>query len=161
MRWPWDHLIYIMEIPLPQKMVFTLKHSPCLLQVLLTHWGRVTHICVGKVTIIGSDNGLSPDWRQAIIWTNAGLLSIEPLRTYFSENWIKIQPFSLKKMHMKMASAKWRPSCLGLNVINWPQELCKNICGQVDELEPKPGDLFWYKNSLTSQENFLCERRTT
>ena len=42
----------------------------------LTHWGRATHICVGKVTIIGSDNGLSPDRRQAIIWTNAGLFSI-------------------------------------------------------------------------------------
>ena len=25
----------------------------------LTHWGRVTHICVGNLTIIGSDNGLS------------------------------------------------------------------------------------------------------
>ena len=31
----------------------------------LTHWGRVTHICVGKQTIIGSDNGLSPGRRQA------------------------------------------------------------------------------------------------
>ena len=37
---------------------------------LLTHWGRVTHICVGNLTIIGSDNGLSPGRRQAIIWTN-------------------------------------------------------------------------------------------
>ena len=35
--------------------------------VELTHWGRVTHICVGKQTIIGSDNGLSPGRRQAII----------------------------------------------------------------------------------------------
>ena len=83
----------------------------------LTHWGRVTHICVSDLTIIGSDNGLSPGRRQAIIWTNAGLLSIEPLRTYFSENLIKIQPFSLKKMHVKMLSAKWRPFCLGLNVL--------------------------------------------
>ena len=53
---------------------------------ITTHWGRVTHICVGKLTIIGSDNGLSPGRRQAIIWTNAGLLSIGPLGTYFSEN---------------------------------------------------------------------------
>ena len=83
----------------------------------LTHWGRVTHICIGKLTIIGSDNGLSPGRRQAIIWTNAGLLSIGPLRTYFSENLIKIQQFSLKKMHVKMSSAKCRPSCLGLNVL--------------------------------------------
>ena len=42
----------------------------------LTHWGRVTHICVSKLTIIGSDNGLSPGRRQAIIWTNAGILLI-------------------------------------------------------------------------------------
>ena len=83
----------------------------------LTHWGRVTHICSGKIVIIGSYNGLSPDGRQAIIWPNAGLLSIEPLPTYFSEILIKIQPFSLKKMHVKISSAKCRPSCLGLNVL--------------------------------------------
>ena len=29
----------------------------------LTHWGRVTHICVSELTTIGSDNGLSPDRR--------------------------------------------------------------------------------------------------
>ena len=40
----------------------------------LTHGGRVTHVCVGKLTIIGSDNGLSPGRHQAIIWTNAGIL---------------------------------------------------------------------------------------
>ena len=34
---------------------------------VLTHWGRVTHTCVNKLTIIGSDNGLSPGRRQAII----------------------------------------------------------------------------------------------
>ena len=33
----------------------------------LTHSGRVTHICVGKLTIIGSDNGLSPERHQATI----------------------------------------------------------------------------------------------
>ena len=32
-----------------------------------THWGRVTHICVGNLTIISPDNGLSPGRRQAII----------------------------------------------------------------------------------------------
>ena len=82
----------------------------------LTHWSPVTHICVGKLIIIGSDNGLSPDRRQAVIWTNAPLPPIGPLRTYFNENLIKIQQFS-KKMHVKMLSAKWHPSCLGLNVL--------------------------------------------
>ena len=77
----------------------------------------VSYICVGKLIIIGSDNGLSPDRRQTIIWTNAGLLSIEPLWTYFSGNLIKIQQFSLKKSHVKMSSAKWRLFPLGLNVL--------------------------------------------
>ena len=81
----------------------------------LTHWGRVTHICVGKLAIIGSDNGLSPGRRQAIIWTNAGILIIGPLGTNFSEILIVINTFSFKKMHLKMSSAKWRPFCLGLN----------------------------------------------
>ena len=83
----------------------------------LTHWGRVTHICVVKLTIIGSDNGLSPGRRQAIIWTNAGILLIGPLGTNFSEILIGIQTFSFKKMHLKMSSVKWRPFCLGLNVL--------------------------------------------
>ena len=34
--------------------------------ISLTHWGRATHICVSKQTIIGSDNGLSPGRRQAM-----------------------------------------------------------------------------------------------
>ena len=58
--------------------------------MIKTHWGRVTHICVSKLNITGSDNGLSPGRRQAIIWTNAGILSIEPLRTNFSEIVIEI-----------------------------------------------------------------------
>ena len=82
----------------------------------LTHWGRVTHICVGKLTILGSDNGLSPGRRQAIIWTNAGMLLIEPSWTNFSEILFRIQTFSFKKMRLKM-SAKWRPFCHGLNVL--------------------------------------------
>ena len=78
----------------------------------------MTHICVGNLTIIGSHNGLSPGRRQAIIWTNAGVLLIEPLRTNFSEISIGIQTFLFKKMHLNMSSAKWRPFCLGLNVLN-------------------------------------------
>ena len=83
----------------------------------LTHWGRVTHICVSKLTIIGSDNSLSPGRRQAIIWTNDGILLIRTLGTTFSEIVIEIQTFSLKKMRLKMSSAKRQPFCLGLNVL--------------------------------------------
>ena len=81
--------------------------------ILLTHWGRVTHICVNKLTIIGSDNGLSPGRHQAIIWTNAGILLIGPWGINFSE----ILIFSFKKMSLGMSSANWPPFCLGLNVL--------------------------------------------
>ena len=80
----------------------------------LTSWGRVTHICVGTTTIIGSDNGLSPGRRQAIIWTNTGILLIWPLGTNLSEK------FLFTKMRLKVSSAKWRPSCLGLNELSIP-----------------------------------------
>ena len=83
----------------------------------LTHWGRVTYICVSKLTLISSDNDLSPGRRQAIIWTNAGILSIGPLGTNFSEILIENQTISLKKMHMKMSFAKSGKFCLGLNML--------------------------------------------
>ena len=85
----------------------------------LTHWGRVTHICVGNLTNIGSDNGLSPDRRQAIIWNNAGILSTGLFGATFSEILIEILTFSFRKMRSKVSSGKRRPSCLGLNVLIW------------------------------------------
>ena len=42
---------------------------------------------------IGSDNGLSPDQHQAIVWKNADLLWNGPLGKNFNEIWIKIQTF--------------------------------------------------------------------
>ena len=90
----------------------------------LTHWGRVTYICVGSLIIIGSDNGLSLGWHQAIIWTNTELLSIRPLGTnQWNVYWNSKFPF--KKVHLKMSSGKCRPFCLGLNVLK--QETHINI----------------------------------
>ena len=86
--------------------------------IFLTHWGRVTHICVSKLTIIASDNGLSPGQRQAIVWTNAGILLIGPLGTNFSEILIEIPMFSFKKMHLKVSAVKWRTFCSSLNVLS-------------------------------------------
>ena len=83
---------------------------------LLIHWGRVTHIRVSNLTIIGSDNGLPPGRHQSIIWTNAGILLIGPLGTIFSEILIEIHTSSFKKMHLKISS-KWQPFCIGLNVL--------------------------------------------
>ena len=69
---------------------------------MLTQWGRVTHICVSKLSILGSDNGLSPT-------TNAEMLLSWPLGTNFSEILIDINTFSFKKMYLKMSSGKLRP----------------------------------------------------
>ena len=96
----------------------------------ITHWSPVTHICVSKLAITGSDNGLSPGWRQTIIWTNAGTLLIGHLGIKFSEILIKVYIFSFKKMHLTMSSGKWRPFCRGLklskkiNVVICPPLLC-------------------------------------
>ena len=87
-------------------------------QKLLTHWGQATHICIVNLTIIGSDDGLSCCWRQTTIWSNAGILLIEPSGTNISEILMEIQTFSSKKMHFKMSSIKWRPFCLDLNLFN-------------------------------------------
>ena len=68
--------------------------TPCM-ENILTHRGRVMHICIGNLAIIGSDNGLSPGG-QAIFWANAGILLIGPLGTKCSEILIEIYIFSLK-----------------------------------------------------------------
>ena len=119
----------------------------------LTHWGRVTHICVGNLTIIGSENGLSPGRRQAIIQTNAGRLLIVPLGTNVSDIFIGIQTF--KKMHLKMSIAKWRPFRLGLNELTCMSSRDDN-CSSI---------LFWTDNncmhtrSLPIYETLLFGRR--
>ena len=77
----------------------------------------MTRICVGNLTIIVLDNGLSPYRRRASIWTNAGILLIRPLGTNVSEILIEILTLSIKKMRLKVSSAKRRPFCLGLNVL--------------------------------------------
>ena len=99
--------VNVIEIHTPQ-----IKHITSMKMLCLTHWGRVTHICVRELTSTGSDNGLSAG-RQAIIWNNAWLLLIEPLGTNFGEISIGIQTFSFRKMHLNMSSAKWSPFCRG------------------------------------------------
>ena len=73
--------------------------------------GEYSNPCLICITHLPPDNGLSPIWRQAIIQTNARILSIGLLGTNFSEILIKIQNFSFTKMHLKISSAKWRPFC--------------------------------------------------
>ena len=85
---------------------------PCKIPHHIIHWGRVAHIFVSKLTIIHSDNGLSPDWHQAIIRTNAE----KSLIRTFSETQAEFVHFH-SKMHFKMSSAKCLQFCLGINVL--------------------------------------------
>ena len=130
-----DHLIIIMRIPILVTCHFYVEMRPefhswgstyafpliflhCqYLLLYINSLGHVTHICISKLTIIGSDNGLLPGRCQAIIWTNAVILLIAPLGTNFSEILIEIYVFLFKKMHFKMSSGNWWPFCLGLNVL--------------------------------------------
>ena len=124
----------------------------CWLVSCLTHWGRVTHICVGNLTIIGSDNGLLPGRPQAIIWTSATILLIGPLGTNFGEILIGIQTFSFKEMHLKLSSAK---GCLfGLSLNGFTGAFIVFIsCYSFPSLLVKDGN-----HSQTPQKNtmFIC-----
>ena len=136
----------------------------------LTHWGRVTHICVSRLTITGSDNGLSPGQRQAIIWTNAGILLIGPLGANFIENSIEILTFSFTKRRLKVSSANWRPFFLGPNMLiyvgrheKWPSvDICfvlvTNRYQCVQSLAVVTGDNLLII-SLTNHPNNICEWR--
>ena len=132
--------------------LYEITHSPnTLLTVVLwisfwlTH--RVTHICVSKLTTIDSDNGLSPDRRQAIIWTNAGILWIGPLGRSFSEILIKIETFSFKEMRLKMSSEKWRPFYLDLNVLTPMRETHMCVVNIMEEADLYCEDLSeWFRH---------------
>ena len=83
----------------------------------LAYWGRVMHMCISKITIIVSYNGLLPGRHQAIIWTNAGIWLSWLIWTNMSEIYSAIHTFSFKKMHLKMSSAQWRKFCFSLYVL--------------------------------------------
>ena len=99
-----------------------MSQTPCTAPAILTSiravWvafnpGLLTHLCCLYALVnwvsIDSGNGLLPFWQQAITWTNAGLLSIGPLGTNFSEILSEIQKFWFTKKHLKMSSMKKQP----------------------------------------------------
>ena len=98
-------------------------------KLILTHWGWVTHICVSKLIIIGSDNGLSPGRRQAITWTNVGILLIGPLGTKVREILSGIISFSFV---CETAAIMSRPQCVdsfspGQNGRHLPEDIIKCV----------------------------------
>ena len=89
------------------------------------------HICVGKLIIVGSDNGLSPVRPQAIIWTNAGIWFIGPLATNFSENFncngnIYIKENVFENVVWKMSAILSRPKCVNgvMFIYHWITHAC-------------------------------------
>ena len=74
----------------------------------------MTHICASKLTIIGSDNGLSPRRRLEYCY-------LDPEEQNFSAIWIGIQTFSFKIMNLKnvvceMASILSRHQCVKTSI---------------------------------------------
>ena len=59
-------------------------------------------------------------WKTPLLKTNVDLLWMISLGTNLTEIWIKIQSFSLKKMHFNMSSAKHRPFCSGVKCFRAP-----------------------------------------
>ena len=109
-----------------------------------------------KLTIIGPDNGLPPCQRQAIIWTNAGILLIGQLGTNFSDILIEIQTFSFKNKRLEMSSAKWWPFCLGLNVLMEPT--CSHISTFASTSGPSDngcGTMDWVSLKSTSLDQTI------
>ena len=110
--------------------------------IYLTHWGWVMHICVSKLTIIGSDNGLSPGWLQAIIWTNTAILLIGPLVNKLQWNLkAKLMHFHWRKMHFKKSSAKWRAFCFNPNVL---KKTKKNMWPPLSKTRLADSASYWY-----------------
>ena len=68
------------------------------------------HMRVSKLTIIDSDNGLSPGGHKTIILTNAWILLIGPLGTNLSEILYKKNAF--ENGIWEMAAILFRPQCV-------------------------------------------------
>ena len=114
---PWSKMAMIQGLYLltGEQYIEAKMYSCIVAKWLLTCWSLLMHICVSKLTTIGSHNGLSPGRCHAIIWTNPGILLIGHIGTHFSEILIKIYTFSFRKMHLKISSEIF---CFDLSVLN-------------------------------------------
>ena len=78
-----------------------------------------THLPLVNQVSIGSDSGLSPIRRQAIILTNTELLSTGPIGTNCIDIFNTNTKLPFTKMHMKMSSDKWRTFYPGGDELKW------------------------------------------
>ena len=85
----------------------TARRQSCCIPTNLTHWGRVTHICVNRLTILGSD--------MACRLAGAKPLSLNQCWNIVNSN--LRNKLQWNHRHLKMSSAKSCPFCLGLSVL--------------------------------------------
>ena len=83
-------------------------HGGCLITWCLTHLLLVPHICVSE---LGSGNGLAPNRRQAITWTNAGLFSIGSWEQFSVKLQLEFYHFDSRKCFCNCRLPKWWPFC--------------------------------------------------
>ena len=106
------------------------------------------HKCASKLTIISSDNGLSPGWHQATIWTNVGILLVRTLGTNLGDILSNIHIGSFKKMNFKMSSAKWRQFCLCLN--EW-MDLVSTLTSSYPRAPPQLSPFHCHNSAVTEK----------
>ena len=108
---------------------------------LLTHWCWMTHICISKIIIIGSDNGLSPSHYLNQCWNIVNWNIGNKLQWNCNRN----QYIFIPEMHLKMSFVKWLPTYLSLNVLNglgmgtnvlWTLEACRIVPWSEIQHEP-------------------------
>ena len=87
----------------------------------LTHWGRVTHIYVSELIIIGSDNDLAGGRHRAMIWRSAVISLIRTLDTNFGE---------ILKKFIYLHSRKCIWKCRLRNTWNLSRPQCVDIWNQ-------------------------------
>ena len=99
----------------------------------LTHWGRVTHICVGKLTIIGSDNWLvawtAPSNYLNQSWDIVSWTLRNKLQWNLKQNSVvSIQENAFENGVCEMASILFRPPCVNQCSVEvsekWGQMTC-------------------------------------
>ena len=106
------------KFPRGQWVKITIEISRNLIDLwVLTHWGLVMHICHQPRPSLVQIMACRLFGAKPLSKPMLGYCELNSLRTNFSEILIKIQNFSLRKIHLKISSVKWRPYCLGLNVL--------------------------------------------
>ena len=125
-----DHQWYMLYSGVSYNVLSTYTASDQIMMLWLTHWGRVTHICVGKLTIIGSDNGLAPTRNQCWDIVNWNLRN--KLQWNLKRNsYIFIQENAFENVVWRMAAILSRPQCVnslkpGLVFYLWLRKVLAN-----------------------------------